>query len=93
MRHGDLGWSTCDWCNLIAKVREDERQKTFDADWSEMGQLAAVRLFCKAAERNMLAKCIEVVREGYYVRGHDPSEMLNSLPNLLANLEALGEQQ
>ena len=27
MRRGDLGWSTCDWCNLIAKVRADEKEK------------------------------------------------------------------
>jgi hypothetical protein len=45
-------------CDLIAEVRKDERQKTFDADWSEIGQLAAVGLFRRQAARDMLAKCI-----------------------------------
>jgi hypothetical protein len=44
-------------------VREDERQKTFDADWSEMGQLAAVGLFRRQAARDMLAKCIALIEE------------------------------
>jgi hypothetical protein len=50
-------------CDIIAKVREDERQKTFDADWSEMGQLAAVGLFRRQAARDMLAKCIALIEE------------------------------
>ena len=48
-------------CDLIACVREDERQKTFDADWSEMGQLAAVRLFRGQAYAAALRDAVEAV--------------------------------
>ena len=49
-------------CQLITRVREDERQKTFDADWSEMGQLAAIRIFRQQARRDALRDAVDVVK-------------------------------
>lgn len=39
----------CQMCRALRACEERVRQETFDADWSEMGQLAAVRLFRRQA--------------------------------------------
>ena len=36
-------------CRYLQACEQRVRQETFDADWSEMGQLAAVRLFQRQA--------------------------------------------
>ena len=91
------GCTVCDECALIARVREDERQKTFDADWSEMGQLAAVRLFRMQAYADALRDAVEAVKA--QLRYHEFSWGLDDSEDgdwirrdyAIAAIESLGE--
>lgn len=75
-------------CDVIARVRNDERQKTFDADWSEMGQLAAVRLFRGQAYAAALRDAVEAVnnqRSKFKARDWD-----DAIDAVVAAIESLG---
>lgn len=89
----------CVYCDLISCVREDERQKTFDADWSEMGQLAAVRLFRGQAYAAALRDAAEAVKayadERLVLTKHpNASEDITAALRVAAKrIEALGGEQ
>ena len=59
-----MGYEDCHHlcvCDALRACEQRVRQETFDADWSEMGQLAAVQIFRRQAYRDALDAAREAV--------------------------------
>lgn len=75
-------------CRYLQACERRVRQETFDADWSEMGQLAAVRLF----RRQAFLAGLNAAREAVAVVGVRKDTSYDMRVQALAAIDALREE-
>lgn len=75
-------------CRYLQACEQRVRQETFDADWSEMGQLAAVRLF----RRQAFLAGLNAAREAVAVVGVRKDTSYDMRVQALAAIDALREE-